>query len=474
MSSVAPEPATDDKGVDKRFAVTVIILLLLVAVLAIVYLSGSSSAASAGKSDGGGGGGDDNGDGKGSSDGGGFIINGGPTPPTRMTPPTPRHSTQLVITTSPTPDTFQETTFPPRPVPKTRDPYDDLLLCTVSHRAIFKEMYPPDGYCDLLFYTTAYYEPNSTKFLGAYDEFSFDVFRSQARSLGASSKTGYGVSFLFKSPSDLSYELNTPTGKQKFGELFSDNIYHYGVLHAYGNEYDLEDSTIYSAFQKIKDQQDTLAQGKNGHRVLGFQIVDAFEEYASQQEDIINSLIPTYPITIIVTISHHFKIAHGTTVQGLQGWYSPSTYYDLKDTAIQWGNLASSLSDVRIMASFTMAAAAWTLTSTSSYISDPESFSMSWWNPVINVQSCKDSYSQSATLQTDGEYMFTANATASFVLTYDTADTFIAKMMHFFSKVSPHPKHHGWALYDVDFEDYSGMCGSAFARLKAISRYLQL
>ncbi|KAH7986541.1 hypothetical protein HPB52_024884 [Rhipicephalus sanguineus] len=91
-----------------------------------------------------------------------------------------------------------ETTFPPRPVPKTRDPYDDLLLCTVSHRAIFKEMYPPDGYCDLLFYTVAYYEPNSTKFQGAYDEFSFDVFRSQARSLGASSKTGYGISFLFK------------------------------------------------------------------------------------------------------------------------------------------------------------------------------------------------------------------------------------------------------------------------------------
>ncbi|KAL1430234.1 hypothetical protein MTO96_015298 [Rhipicephalus appendiculatus] len=272
----------------------------------------------------------------------------------------------------------------------------------------------------------------------------------------------------------LSNTLTTANGLQKFKELFTDHIYHYGVLHAYGSTSELKGSTIYSAFQTMKTQQDSLAQGKNAQIVLGFQINDAQASYATVQKDIIQSLIPKYPITIIVTITHHLKILHGTAVQGLQPWYSPTVYFDITDTVNQWSDLASSLNNVRVMASFSMAAAAWTITGSDSTIQDPEHYSMSWWNPVVNVQSCKDSYSQSAEHYESGEYMFTANGTASFVLTYDTADTMIAKMQKLFGGVKTHPAHHGWALYDVDFEDYSGMCGSPFARLKAISRYLQL
>ncbi|KAH6927975.1 hypothetical protein HPB50_010205 [Hyalomma asiaticum] len=197
------EEKLHDYPSDKKFVATVVILLLLVAALSVFYFSGSSSSASVGGGDGsgdeGGGGEQSDGGSEGSKSSGGFVVSSNPPPPpTPKTPATPRRPTKMVITTSPTPDTFQETPHPPRPVPKKREPYHDLLLCTVSHRALFKEMYPPDGYCELLFYTEAYYESNSGQFLGAYDGISFDVFRRQARSATANNKTTYGVSFIFR------------------------------------------------------------------------------------------------------------------------------------------------------------------------------------------------------------------------------------------------------------------------------------
>ncbi|KAH6927981.1 hypothetical protein HPB50_010211 [Hyalomma asiaticum] len=89
--------------------------------------------------------------------------------------------------------------------------------------------------------------------------------------------------------------------------------------------------------------------------------------------------------------------------------------------------------------------------------------------------SCKDTYKQTGEHRSAQSYMFSANNTAKFLLTYDTSETLRRKMEWFFRDVGTLPKKHGWAVYDVDFEDYTNMCYRGnFPRLKAIKRYLEI
>lgn len=467
MSSMAQEPPAGGKEIDKKFVGTVVILLLLIGALAFIYLSGSSSEANV---DGGSGGEDDS---SGTSQGpsgtpGHFVTKATSTPSTRSTP---RRRTVFVVTTSPTPDIIQETPYPARPVPKKREPYEDLLLCTVSHRAIFKEMYPPDGHCDLLFYTTAYYEPTSNQFRGARDEFSFSVFLSKARSAGANSKTGYGVSFDYVYSSVIDDQLRQSTAQDKFKALWNNNIYHYGMLHVYDKPDNITSTDKLRLLKTIKARQDALGANKNGHRVLGFRFVGGYKN-PDKYRQVLNYTQRNYPVTIIVTVGHMFKASYGGKINGPQIWYS-GTYYALYDIASYW-KLVKMDDNVRIMPSFTMSAAAWIFNGSSGNLDDLQNYRINWWNPVIYVQSCKDTYSQSG-YHSDGELMFKGNKSLGFVLTYDTAENLKKKMEKFFGVVTNLPKKHGWALYDVDLDDFSNECSKgAFHRLKEISRYMHL
>lgn len=466
MSSMAQEPPAGGKEIDKKFVGTVLILLLLIVVLAFIYLSGSSSEANV---DGGSGGDDDS---SGTNQGpsgtsGQFVTKATSTPSTRSTP---RRRTVFVVTTSPTPDLIQETPHPARPVPKKREPYEDLLLCTISHRAIFKEMYPPDGHCDLLFYTTAYYEPKSNEFRGARDEFSFSVFLSKARSAGANSKTGYGVSFDYVYSSIIDYELRQTTAQQKFQALWNNNIYHYGMLHVYDKAENLTATDKLRLLKTIKARQDALGANKNGHRVLGFKLLRGSASHVKYIE-VLNHTQRHYPVTIIVVVTHMFKVAYKDYILGPQLWTSSRSYV-LWDSSQYW--ISKFNDNVRVMPSFTMSAAAWIFSGSNGNLDDLLDYKIQWWNPVIYVQSCKDTYIQSG-YHSGGEFMFKGNKSVGFVLTYDTAENLKKKMEKFFVAATNLPKKHGWALYDVDLDDFSNECGNgAFHRLKEISRYMHL
>ncbi|XP_070395456.1 uncharacterized protein [Dermacentor albipictus] len=453
---------------DKLFVGTVIILLLLIAGLLFIYLSGSSAGASAHIGSGEGessGGGDGSSGPSGPSGPSGQFIKATPPPPT--TRATRRHRTIAVQTTSPTPDLIQETPHTARPVPKKREPYEDLLLCTISHRAIFKEMYPPDGHCDLLFYTTAYYEPSSKEFLGARDQFSFDVFRSQARSAGANSKTGYGVSFDYTYSSLIDDELKRTPAQHAFQALWNNNIYHYGMLHILDSLKRLTYKNQLRLIKTIKERQDALGASKNGQRVLGF-----LQVYKSDITTLVNFTQWNYPVTIIVTCGHTWKASYDDVIRVPQLWIGPKMT-NLNDIASHWAKVKIN-DNVRIMVSFTMSASVWITKGSTGSATNPLSYRCKWWNPVVYVQSCKDTFSKTKYIPS-AETMISSSKGLEVLLAFDTAENLRKKTELFFARVGNLPKKHGLALYDVDFDDYTNACGKgAFQRLKTLSRYLHL
>ncbi|KAL1470221.1 hypothetical protein MTO96_040562, partial [Rhipicephalus appendiculatus] len=169
----------------KKFWLILLLLLLLLLGAVAVYFVVKSS-------DDGGSGGDDD-DGNEDNQGIHHITKKKPTAKTPKSRPT-----KALHTTSPTPDQFKEPPPTPRPERKPRTDDGNILLCTISHRAFHKGLYPQDGLCDLLFYTMAYYEPTSKKILGSYDVFSFEVFRTKVKDTPADSRTQYGVSFEYR------------------------------------------------------------------------------------------------------------------------------------------------------------------------------------------------------------------------------------------------------------------------------------
>ncbi|KAL1479985.1 hypothetical protein MTO96_051415 [Rhipicephalus appendiculatus] len=196
---------------------------------------------------------------------------------------------------------------PPTPRPERKPRTDDgnILLCTISHRAFHKGLYPHDGLCDLLFYTMAYYEPTSKEILGSYDVFSFDVFRTKVKDTPADSRTQYGVSFEYRYGKFIADQLKSPDAQNSLKDLWNDRIYHYGILELWADPSDIQSTDKLQLFTELKKRQDVFGADKEGHRVLGFQHVDV--EYTNKTADSANYLINKFPITILVTMTHTFK-----------------------------------------------------------------------------------------------------------------------------------------------------------------------
>lgn len=474
MSSVTTEDAGHDGGKKFRSIIVVLLLLLLGAGSLYFILPGGSD-------DG------DSSDGEGSdSSGGGFgSSGGGPSggtvviekKTTTTTKRTRRPRTTEGITFSPTPDQFQEPAPTPRTDRKPRHANEDLLLCTVSHRAFNKEVYPDDGLCDLLYYTTAYYDPAKKEFWGAFDALSFGVFREKVKASSATSKTSYGISFDYRYGKMIADQLKTSDGQNSFQGLWNDRIYHYGILHVLANSSEFKSTDRLQLLKELKKRQDALGNDKKGHLALGFQFIER-EEYKKIAETA-NYLLKNYPITIMVTATHTFKLFGGYTV-GPSSWGLEKRPYEMVYVADQWTNITTNDS-ITIMPSYTMKAYSWKTDDHPSYTRYTDGWWLfHWYTPTVQAQACEETeaQAQSPGMDDSGLYMFTGNKSAVYFLTYDTAETMKLKMENFFNFFNTSmklPPKHGWAVYDVDFDhDTSNLCGKgSYSRLKQIRRYMR-
>ncbi|KAK8789106.1 hypothetical protein V5799_021118 [Amblyomma americanum] len=385
--------------------------------------------------------------------------------------PRKTEATAPPVTTSPTPDSFEEPAGTPRVQPKPLEmtPHEDVLLCTVSSRVYAALHDLEDGICTLLFYTAAHYDRGAKDFRGAYDEYSFDTFRTWTKSTGGNSRTGYGVSFDYVDAEAAYNVLKTPDGKNKFSKMWNDIIYHYGLLHVWESADALKaNNARLKLLSEIKSRQDALGSNKNGHRVIGFQFQAAHD--LDKFNDVISYLQSQYPITILITITHLFKIPPNSFSMGPSEWESHHVHS--MNEALKKLKATTISGTVTAIPSFTMAAISWKTTST--WDATRPNWQTTYSTPVLYSQVCDNLIQQKPVFSPSTMHMYTGWPSNKDLITFDTADTMLAKMQMYFAAFDPLPKKHGWALYDVDYDDYINNCslGSAFVRLKAIKQYL--
>ncbi|XP_077521005.1 uncharacterized protein LOC144132460 [Amblyomma americanum] len=407
------------------------------------------------------GGGDDSGEGADKKEGDGFIIR--EAPPAAPTPFTRRRTTSEA-TTSPTPDQFQEPALTARPVPKPlATQHDDLVLCTITHRAQWDKTYPPDGLCDLLYYTSIRYDNSRYQFDGSYDRASFDLFLQKARAAGSGAKTGYGASFEYEYAQDAAAQVS------RLSHLWNRGVRHFGILHAWDTASNLTSYNYKLNFIKeAKKTQTALGSGSTVHMALGFQVKKRSE--SSKTRNILSYIQKNYPVTILITVTHTIRAVKNDYSEGPTSWANSHVSYSLALIADEWR--AAALNDtVWFMPSFTLAAVTWKLLN-DYYSSHPDgSYQIRYWGPTIFEQACGGSGHEDKS----GWYMYRGNWNSGQLLTWDYSYTLVKKMMNFFGRVGTAPKKHGIAVYDVDYDDPHAKClKGAFFRLKMMNRYMRL
>lgn len=380
----------------------------------------------------------------------------------------------------------EENTEPSTEGPKTKK--NSLLLCTISFRALHEIQYPPDGLCDILFYTSAYYEPNEEDFSGAYDVSSFDLFRTQAQS--SSGATEYGVSFDYQYAADTAKALRNETGQSKFKKLWDDQIHHYGILHTWDDPPVLKaPNTKLDLIKVLKEQTDKIKGSVTVELVIGFQFKNGND--LTKLKDVADYILKTYPITVLVAISHLFKKKKLDLSSYSNG---PSTWdgcalkenqkadcpHLMKDIATQL-KATKSLKNSTVMVSFTMAGAFWKLNSGVYVVKTNVKFNLGgywqsrYFSPVEHTQACVENHTEPVRLDKAGQFMYTGSGNNWFLLAYDTSETMQTKMKKFFELMGSPAGRRGWAVYDVDFDDYSNKCNysSNFHGLRTVSKFLQ-
>ncbi|XP_077560687.1 uncharacterized protein LOC144175473 [Haemaphysalis longicornis] len=88
---------------------------------------------------------------------------------------------------------------------------------------------------------------------------------------------------------------------------------------------------------------------------------------------------------------------------------------------------------------------------------------------------CVENHTEPVRLDKAGQFMYTGSGNNWFLLAYDTSETMQTKMKKFFELMGSPAGRRGWAVYDVDFDDYSNKCNysSNFHGLRTVSKFLQ-
>ncbi|KAL1482730.1 hypothetical protein MTO96_033600 [Rhipicephalus appendiculatus] len=158
------------------------------------------------------------------------------TTTTTITPTTTTTSTTSTTITTTTSTTTTTTTTTTTPIPgyTTTTPTPvKLIICTVSETATSEYMYPPDEYCDYIFYTNVI--TSDGRIQAAKDPDSWDVFQKRGPKYRV---TQLGISFDFRNVTangldDASNDLDA---------LRTEGMKHYGLLTVLSFQKDFQDT----------------------------------------------------------------------------------------------------------------------------------------------------------------------------------------------------------------------------------------
>ncbi|XP_077524262.1 uncharacterized protein LOC144135481 [Amblyomma americanum] len=146
------------------------------------------------------------------------------TTTTRRTTTTSTSTTTTTTTTRPTTtSTTTASTTTARAAPPSTGPVKELV-CTVGHSAVAQSMYPPDRYCDYLFYTEVVVSGQTLQ--ASRVEASWQMFQQVARSY---SRVKPGVAFDYGRTSVQSIQ----DASGSLAVLQQNNIRHYAILNAF-------------------------------------------------------------------------------------------------------------------------------------------------------------------------------------------------------------------------------------------------
>ncbi|KAK8786562.1 hypothetical protein V5799_023658, partial [Amblyomma americanum] len=146
------------------------------------------------------------------------------TTTTRRTTTTSTSTTTTTTTTRPTTtSTTTASTTTARAAPPSTGPVK-VLVCTVGHSAVAQSMYPPDRYCDYLFYTEVVVSGQTLQ--ASRVEASWQMFQQVARSY---SRVKPGVAFDYGRTSVQSIQ----DASGSLASLQQNNIRHYAILNAF-------------------------------------------------------------------------------------------------------------------------------------------------------------------------------------------------------------------------------------------------
>ncbi|KAH7941012.1 hypothetical protein HPB49_009189 [Dermacentor silvarum] len=227
----------------------------------------------------------------------GTATHTGVTSPTPAGPSPPKSSSPKPPTPEPAP--------PPPPLLVT----SRMLACTVGHETVLIDMVPPDGTCDIIFYTDVFFNDKKNRIEPLYGDTAFKVVQSVA---AAYTKTTFGTSM---HPGTIAQFIHDKSKniENAMAKLFTDRFVHFGMLNVDNIEdfYQLKDGpllylSIVQNFQTTPGYHCALGVGLNKGS-LGAQILE--------KARLATQLFPG--ITIIVIKVHTERAANSSLLHTL-------------------------------------------------------------------------------------------------------------------------------------------------------------
>lgn len=435
MSEMTPSASSEDKHdeqVKRPVVLTVMVLLVLTGLVAVIALVARSSPEAAKESD------EEGSEGELHEEPLYDSVAVDTLLPSTSTPPT--------TTTT----TLKTTTARHRP--------RVLMLCAMGTFQIRPTLMPPDGLCDMIFYTHVFFED---AWHGLGDDDSWDVFQAGA---GDYNKTLFGVSVDATHANSTNAGLEQPSGKQHFKHLWDKGIHHHGILNLYGIDADIE-GFEHDALPLLKTLNSLQAEIRPGHIVLGVRMLDyrkkgALRNFITALPD----LVTRHNVSMLV-IGTHVDVwnrqnnctAGGTLRSSISGCSLtvPNLYDTVKE--IKRTNLGT---QVDLLLSFTCNAAQFQMSSR--------------WNNTDGIDSTPHAYSAVAYARScrrggllfhrKGELSWRSYKGGSYQVVFDTPSYMADKVRA--TALSLNSTNTGWAIFDVEHEDTKDLCNNTATNIR--------
>ncbi|XP_077523914.1 uncharacterized protein LOC144135009 [Amblyomma americanum] len=344
-----------------------------------------------------------------------------------------------------------------------------VLLCTFGEFGVRSSMVPPDGMCDIIFFTDVEYDNDKGAIVPTNEGPAFGVLQSAAKKY---TKTTFGTSMstgaIAEAVKDKADAL-----KASMDEIFKARLLHFGMLNVENIEnYDTLKGTDLKYLKVVADFLKTKVPHRRYHNALGISLRDA-----SKGDKILEvaKLAPRdFPgLTMIVVKLHTENVDNG----GDHWPVAPNpdgvdlTDHNALSLASIKDEVKKQLLDVAkhgryAMLSFAMYARTYRMKASWSKVSVRETSETSLnmeYAAVCKMKAEKDS--------SDHGTMYIADQQKKFLALFDSPSTFKAKTK---ARLNVMPKNFtGLAVYNVEMDDSEDACGKGrFPRLRAIKAAL--